>query len=72
MKKERVQYNAFVFIIILIIILSCTKNAKNLPAGILLQTSRDFSAMSVKEGLFKDFLFYIVVDGVILRYHSYP
>jgi ketosteroid isomerase-like protein len=62
----------FVFIINLIFILSCSKNSKNPSTGILLQTDRDFSAMSVREGMFKAFLFYIAEDGVILRNNSFP
>jgi ketosteroid isomerase-like protein len=71
-KKNGVNIMLFVFIIILIGILSCTKSAKNPPTGILLQTDRDFSAMSVKEGMFKAFLYYIADDGVILRNNSFP
>ena len=71
-KKNGVNIMLFVFIIILIAILSCSKNTKNLPAGVLLQTDRDFSAMSVKDGMFKAFLFYIAEDGVILRNNSFP
>ena len=62
----------FVFIINLIIILSCAKRIKKPVSGILLQTDRDFSAMSVKDGMFKAFLFYIADDGVILRNNSFP
>jgi ketosteroid isomerase-like protein len=62
----------FVFIINLIVILSCSKNSKNPSTGILLQTDRDFSAMSVREGMFKAFLFYMAEDGVILRNNSFP
>jgi ketosteroid isomerase-like protein len=71
-KKNGVNIMLFVFIIILFVILSCAKNIKNPPTGILLQTDRDFSAMSVKEGMFKAFLFYIAEDGVILRNNSFP
>ncbi|MCX6322181.1 MAG: hypothetical protein NTX93_10350 [Bacteroidia bacterium] len=71
-KKNGVNIMLFVFIIILFVILSCAKNTKNPPAEILLQTDRDFSAMSVKEGMFKAFLFYIAEDGVILRNNSFP
>lgn len=71
-KKNGVNIMLFGFIIILFVILSCTKNAKNPPAGILLQTDSDFSAMSVKEGMFKAFLFYIDEDGVMLRNNSFP
>ena len=62
----------FVFIINLIFILSCTGNNKNQSFGTLLQTDRDFSAMSEKEGMFKAFLFYVAEDGVILRDNSFP
>ena len=70
--KNGVNIMLFVFIIILFAILSCAKNTKNPSAGILLQTDRDFSAMSVKEGMFKAFLFYIAENGVILRNNSFP
>jgi ketosteroid isomerase-like protein len=62
----------FVFIISLISILSCSKNSKNQGTGILLQTDRDFSDLSVREGMFKAFLYYIAEDGVILRNNSFP
>jgi ketosteroid isomerase-like protein len=71
-KKNGVNIMLFVFIIILIVILSCVKSTKNLQAGILLKTDREFSSMSVKEGMFKAFLYYIAEDGVILRDNSYP
>jgi len=71
-KKNGVNITLFVFIIILIVIFSCAKNSKNPSVGILLQTDRDFSAMSVKEGMFEAFLFYIAEDGVILRNNSFP
>jgi ketosteroid isomerase-like protein len=71
-KKNGVNIMLFVFIIILIGAINCSKSTKKLIAGILLQTDRDFSAMSVKEGMFKSFLFYIADDGVILRNNSYP
>jgi ketosteroid isomerase-like protein len=62
----------FVFIIILIVILSCSKKSKSPATEILLQTDRDFSAMSVRDGMFKAFLYYIAEDGVILRNNSFP
>ncbi len=71
-KKNDVNIVLFVIIIILFSILSCSKNTKKLPAGVLLQTDRDFSAMSVKDGMFKAFLFYIDEEGVILRNNSFP
>jgi ketosteroid isomerase-like protein len=71
-KKNGVNIMLFAFILILIGILSCSKRSKNQPEGILLQTDRDFSAMSVREGMHKAFLNYIADDGVILRNNSYP
>jgi ketosteroid isomerase-like protein len=71
-KKNGVNIMLFVFIIILFTILSCEKNTKNSSAGILMRTDREFSAMSVKDGMFKAFLYYIAEDGVILRDNSYP
>ena len=71
-KKNGVNIMLFVLIIILIGILSCSKGTKNQTEGILLQTDRDFSAMSVKKGMHKAFLNYIADEGVILRKNSYP
>jgi len=71
-KKNGVNIMLFVFIINLIFILSCAETSKKSVPGILLQTDRDFSAMSVKEGMFKAFLSYIAEDGVMLRDNSYP
>jgi ketosteroid isomerase-like protein len=71
-KKNGVNIMLFVFIINLIFILSCSETPKKSLAGILLQSDRDFSAMSVREGMFKAFLFYIAEDGVMLRNNSYP
>lgn len=71
-KKYGLNIMLFVFIIIFIPILSCSDKKINAKTGILLQTDRDFSAMSVSEGMFKAFLFYIADDGVILRNNSYP
>jgi len=71
-KKNGVNIMLFVLIIILIGVLSCSKSSKNQTKGILLQTDRDFSAMSVKEGMHKAFIYYIADDGVILRNNSYP
>ena len=71
-KKNEFNIMLFVFIIILIMILSCTKNDKKYPRGILLKTDNDFSAMSVKEGMEKAFLYYISDSGVMLRNNAYP
>jgi ketosteroid isomerase-like protein len=71
-KKNGFNIMLFVFIINLIFILSCSSNTKVQTPGTLLKADRDFSAMSVKEGMFRAFLFYIADDGVILRNNSYP
>lgn len=62
----------FVFITVLFINLSCAEKSKNLNEGVLLQVDRDFSAMSVKEGMFNAFLYFVDEDGVFLRNNSYP
>jgi len=71
-KKNGFNIMLFVFIIILIAILSCAKFNKNESQGVLIRTDREFSVMSVKEGMFKAFLYYIADNGVILRNNSYP
>jgi ketosteroid isomerase-like protein len=71
-KKNGVNIMLFVLIIILIGILSCSKSMKNKTEGILLQADRDFSSMSVKEGMHKAYLFYVADDGVILSDNSAP
>ena len=72
--KKKIGINIMLFVIILtgIIILSCSRAVKKGSGGELLMADRDFSAMSVKEGMFKAFLFYIDEEGVILRDNSYP
>ena len=64
-KKNGVNIMLFVIIIILIGILSCSKSPKNQTADILLQTDRDFSTISVKEGRHNAFLYYIADDWAI-------
>jgi ketosteroid isomerase-like protein len=71
-KKNGFNIMLFVFIINLIFNLSCARDIKNQSSGILLMADRDFSEMSVKEGMFKAFLFYIADDGVILRDNAFP
>jgi ketosteroid isomerase-like protein len=71
-KKIGVNIMHFVFIIIFIGILSCKEKNKEVSPGVLLDTDRNFSEMSVNEGMFKAFLFYIADDGVILRNNSFP
>ena len=71
-KKKGVNIMFFAFITILIPIISCRNTSPGNSSGVLLQTDLDFSAMSVNEGMFKAFLFYIADDGVILRNNSFP
>ena len=71
-KNNGINIMLFVFIINLILNLSCTKTGKSRPSGELLKTDRDFSDMSVREGMFRAFLFYMADDGVILRDNSLP
>jgi ketosteroid isomerase-like protein len=71
-KKSGINIMLFVFIIILILNLSCSSPAENKKEGILSETDRNFSEMSVKEGMFSAFLNYIADDGVILRDNSFP
>jgi ketosteroid isomerase-like protein len=71
-KKNGVNIMLFVFIIIFIGILSCSKSSKKKTEGLLLQTDKDFSAMAVTKGMHKAFLNYMADDGVVLRNNSYP
>jgi ketosteroid isomerase-like protein len=71
-KKNGINIMLFVFIIISIALFSCEKKPKKVSEEILLKTDRDFSTLSVNEGMFRAFLFYIADDGVILRNNSFP
>jgi ketosteroid isomerase-like protein len=71
-KKNGFNIMLFVFIIHLFFILSCTSEPKNKQAGSLLEVDRQFSDLSVREGMFKAFQSYIADDGVILRDNSFP
>lgn len=72
--KKKIGFNImlFVFIIYLILNISCSKKSSVVEEGILLKTDMDFSDMSVKEGMFKAFLAYVADDGVVLRDKSFP
>jgi hypothetical protein len=61
----------FVFITVLFMNLCCYSHSKGKNEGILLKNDRDFSEMSVIEGMFKAFLFYIDNEGVILHDNSF-
>ena len=71
-KKNGFNIMLFVLIINLIFILCCSENIKKKSSVDLLRTDRDFSEMSVREGMFKAFLSYISEDGVILKDNSFP
>jgi ketosteroid isomerase-like protein len=71
-KKNGINIMLFVFIIILFMNLSCSRASPEKYSGILLKTDRDFANMSLKDGMFSAFLFYIADDGVILRDNSFP
>lgn len=71
-KKNGFNIMLFVFIISLIMILSCAENDKKNLHGILVKTDSEFSAMSVREGMQKAFLSYIADSGVMLRNNAYP
>lgn len=62
-------FNIMLFVIIMIssVIFSCQNGGINHNSDVLLQTDRDFSALSEKEGMFTAFLAFIADDGVILR-----
>jgi ketosteroid isomerase-like protein len=67
-------FNIMLFVIIMIStgIFSCQKGGINHNSDVLLQTDRDFSALSEKEGMFKAFLAFIADEGVILRDNAFP
>ena len=71
-KKNAFNIMLFVFIIVLFLIISCTKSRKESLSGILLKEDGDFSTMSVREGMQKAFLAYIADNGVMLRDNGYP
>jgi ketosteroid isomerase-like protein len=71
-KKNGINIMLFVFIIILFMNLSCSTPVENIKEGVLSETDRAFSDMSVKEGMFSAFLNYIADEGVILRDNSFP
>jgi ketosteroid isomerase-like protein len=62
----------FEYIAILFLIISCNESIRRPENGQLLKADRDFSALSVREGMHKAFLEYVADSGVILRDNSYP
>lgn len=71
-KKNGLNIMFFVIPTILFMNLCCSSGNDSPEKGVLLKTDREFSDMSVKEGMFRAFLSYIADDGVILRDNSYP
>lgn len=67
-------FNIVLFVIITVSsgIFSCQKRGESYNSDVLMQTDRDFSALSEKEGMFTAFLAFIADDGVILRDNAYP
>jgi ketosteroid isomerase-like protein len=72
--KKKTGFNLVFFVIITLLLtnFSCTDKNKTVNKGILLQTDREFSSMSQREGMNKAFLHYVADSGVLLRNNSYP
>jgi ketosteroid isomerase-like protein len=72
--KHKYGFNIvfFEYIAILFLIISCNNSGSRPEPGQLMQSDRDFSALSVKEGMHKAFLEYVADSGVLLRDKSYP
>jgi ketosteroid isomerase-like protein len=71
-KKNGFNIMLFVLIINLFFMISCSKKSKQASSDVLLNADINFSAMSVKEGMQKAFLFYFSEKGVMLRDNAYP
>lgn len=71
---EKNGFNIVFFIITMLSfsIFSCKETTISRNQEIILQTDREFSNMSQKEGMIKAFVAYIAEDGVILRDKSFP
>jgi len=70
--KNGVNLVFFVYIAILFLIISCNNSVNGPEPGQLLKADRDFSALSVKEGMHKAFLEFAADSAVMLRDKSYP
>lgn len=70
--KSGINIVFFVFMATLILIISCTKSLKTPESGELMKADRDFSALSVKEGMHRAFLEFIADSGVLMRDKAYP
>jgi ketosteroid isomerase-like protein len=71
-KKNAFNIMLFGFIIILFLIISCTKRTKESSSSVLRKVDSAFSALSVREGMHKAFLTYFADRGVMLRDNGYP
>jgi ketosteroid isomerase-like protein len=72
--KKKCGFNIvfFEYIAILFLIISCNNNLKRSEKGQLMKADRDFSALSLREGMHRAFLEYVADSGVMLRDKSYP
>ena len=71
-KKYGFNLVFFEYIAILFLIISCNNSPNKPESGQLMKADRDFSALSVREGMHKAFLEFVADSGVILRDNSYP
>jgi ketosteroid isomerase-like protein len=71
-KKNGFNIIFFVFIAIIFFTISCTKSTKQSYDGQLMKADREFSTLSVKEGMHRAFLSFIADSGVILRDNAWP
>jgi ketosteroid isomerase-like protein len=69
MYKQAINIVFFVFIAVFFSIISCSRNPE---AGQLMKADREFSDLSVKEGMHKAFLSFEADSGVLLRDNGYP
>jgi ketosteroid isomerase-like protein len=70
--KPGVNIVFFVFIVISILTISCSKSANVSFAGMLKSADSAFSAMSEREGMHKAFLEFIADSGLLMRDNNYP
>ena len=70
--KSGVNIVFFTFIASLFLTISCTNSVRPSHAGELMKADREFSSMSMKEGMHKAFLSFIADSGVILRDNAWP
>jgi ketosteroid isomerase-like protein len=71
-KKNGFNIMLFVIITILLFSISCAKSSKQYETGSLVRVDKDFSELSLKEGMHKAFLTYFADSGVMIRDNAYP